>query len=66
MRQANRKGGQRIVSLAPSATSILVALGAGRDLVGVTKWCAEVVPAGKLPSGKHGWEIVGRSTRNAW
>jgi len=49
MRQANRKGGQRIVSLAPSATSILVALGAGRDLVGVTRWCAKVVPTGKLP-----------------
>ncbi len=49
MRHANRKGRQRIVSLAPSATSILVALGAGRDLVGVTRWCTEVVPAGKLP-----------------
>ena len=34
----------RIVSLAPSATSILIALGASRELVGVTKWCADVAP----------------------
>jgi iron complex transport system substrate-binding protein len=34
----------RIVSLAPSATSILVELGALRDLVGVSKWCADVAP----------------------
>jgi iron complex transport system substrate-binding protein len=38
----------RIVSLAPSATSILCAIGARRALVGVTKWCAEVAPVGKL------------------
>jgi iron complex transport system substrate-binding protein len=38
----------RIVSLAPSATSILCAIGAKRALVGVTKWCAEVAPVGKL------------------
>ncbi len=49
MAHANSKRRQRIVSLAPSATSILVALGAGRELVGVTKWCADAVPGGKLP-----------------
>jgi len=35
---------QRIVSLAPSATSILVALGAQRFLIGVSKWCVDVCP----------------------
>lgn len=35
---------RRIVSLAPSATSILVALGARRELVGVSKWCVDVAP----------------------
>ncbi len=34
----------RIVSLAPSVTSILHALGAADCLVGVTRWCADVVP----------------------
>ncbi|HXQ98028.1 MAG TPA: ABC transporter substrate-binding protein [Candidatus Limnocylindrales bacterium] len=34
----------RIVSLAPSATSILVALGARKHLVGVSKWCPDVAP----------------------
>jgi len=34
----------RIVSLAPSATSILVALGARQQLVGVSKWCVDVSP----------------------
>jgi iron complex transport system substrate-binding protein len=38
----------RIVSLAPSATSILWAIGAQRLLVGVTKWCADVAQVGRL------------------
>src|SRR5437899_11357096 len=41
---------QRIVSLAPSATSILCAMGAKTQLVGVTKWCADVAPVAKLPN----------------
>ena len=45
----------RIVSLAPSATSILCAIGARRALVGVTKWCAEVAPVGKLPKLGDCW-----------
>jgi iron complex transport system substrate-binding protein len=39
---------QRIVSLAPSVTSILVALGAAGQLVGVTNWCPAVVGGKKL------------------
>src|SRR6266852_6266640 len=48
---------QRIVSLAPSATSILVALGARRQLVGVTKWCADVAPIGRLPRLGDCWSL---------
>jgi iron complex transport system substrate-binding protein len=47
----------RIVSLAPSATSILCAVGAQRSLVGVTKWCADVAPVGKLPKLGDCWHI---------
>lgn len=45
----------RIVSLAPSATSILWAIGAGRKVVGVSKWCAEVAPVGRLPRVGDCW-----------
>lgn len=38
----------RIVSLAPSATSILFALGAQKNLVGVTRWCKDVAPVNGL------------------
>jgi len=48
---------QRIVSLAPSATSILVALGARRQLVGVTKWCADVAAVGRLPRLGDCWSL---------
>lgn len=57
MTHANHNGRQRIVSLAPSATSILVALGARRRLVGVTKWCAEVAPVGRLPRLGDCWSL---------
>ena len=45
----------RIVSLAPSATSILWALGARRDVVGVTKWCPDVAAVGGLPRVGDCW-----------
>lgn len=48
---------QRIVSLAPSATSILCALGAKNALVGVTKWCADVAPVGDLPKLGDCWHL---------
>jgi iron complex transport system substrate-binding protein len=53
----NRKGGKklRIVSLAPSATSILCAIGAKKALVGVTKWCADVAPVQDLPKLGDCW-----------
>ncbi len=47
----------RIVSLAPSATSILCAMGARSALVGVTKWCADVAPVGKLPKVGDCWHM---------
>lgn len=47
----------RIVSLAPSATSILCAIGAKRALVGVTKWCADVAPVGNLPKLGDCWHM---------
>jgi ABC-type Fe3+-hydroxamate transport system substrate-binding protein len=47
----------RIVSLAPSATSILCAIGAKNLLVGVTKWCADVAPVEKLPKLGDCWHL---------
>jgi iron complex transport system substrate-binding protein len=49
---------QRIVSLAPSATSILVALGARKYLVGVSKWCVDVAPeVAELPRVGDCWAL---------
>lgn len=48
---------QRIVSLAPSVTSILLALGARRDLVGVTRWCSDVAAVGRLPRVGDAWAL---------
>src|SRR5260370_10725528 len=53
----NRRPPFRIVSLAPSVTSILCAIGAKRALVGVTKWCADVAPVGKLPKLGDCWRM---------
>jgi iron complex transport system substrate-binding protein len=55
--KVNRRAPLRIVSLAPSATSILCAIGARRALVGVTKWCADVAPVGKLPKLGDCWHM---------
>jgi iron complex transport system substrate-binding protein len=45
----------RIVSLAPSCTSILCALGAKQYLVAVTQWCADVAPVRGLPAVGDCW-----------
>ncbi len=47
----------RIVSLAPNVTSILLALGASRELVGVSKWCKEVAPVGRRPQVGDCWKM---------
>ena len=47
----------RIVSLAPSATSILCAIGAKKSLIGVTKWCADVAPVNGLPRLGDCWHM---------
>jgi len=54
----NKKHEQlRIVSLAPSATSILCAIGAKKLLVGVTKWCGDVAPVGEVPKLGDCWHM---------
>jgi iron complex transport system substrate-binding protein len=47
----------RIVSLAPSATSILCAIGAKKEIVGITKWCAEVASINGLPRLGDCWHM---------
>ena len=47
----------RIVSLAPSATSILCEIGAQSSLVGVTKWCADVAPVKHLLRFGDCWRL---------
>ena len=46
---------QRIISLAPSATSIICALGGKKSLIGVTRWCRDVVPVNGLPALGDCW-----------
>jgi iron complex transport system substrate-binding protein len=50
-------GRERIVSLAPSVTSVLLELGAGRDLVGVSKWCKDVAQVGWRPQVGDCWKM---------
>ncbi len=45
----------RIVSLAPSATELVLALGAEERLVAVTRWCKEVAPTGGRPELSDCW-----------
>jgi iron complex transport system substrate-binding protein len=47
----------RIVSLAPSITSILLSLGVGRELVGVSRWCKDVAEVGARPAVGDCWKI---------
>ncbi len=57
MIRTHRTSPQRIVSLAPSATSILTALGAKQQLVGVTKWCRDVAEVDGLPRLGDCWSL---------
>ncbi len=50
-------GRARIVSLAPSATSIVCEVGARRWLVGVTKWCCDVASVRGLPQVGDCWHM---------
>jgi iron complex transport system substrate-binding protein len=52
-----KKGTQRIVSLAPSVTSILLALGANEELIGVSKWCKDVADVGTRPQVGDCWKM---------
>ena len=52
-----RKSGMRIVSLAPNVTSILLELGAGRELVGVSRWCKDVAAVGRRPVVGDCWKM---------
>jgi iron complex transport system substrate-binding protein len=47
----------RIVSLAPSVTSILLSLGARLELVGVSKWCRDVASVGPRPQVGDCWKM---------
>ena len=47
----------RIVSLAPSVTSILIALGERRHLIGVSKWCGDVADVRGLPRLGDCWRL---------
>jgi iron complex transport system substrate-binding protein len=57
MNKRAEQGKLRIVSLAPSATSILYAIGAKSSLVGVTKWCVDVAPVAELPQLGDCWRM---------
>lgn len=48
---------QRIVSLVPSASAILFALGAHRDIVGVSRWCKHVAPVGRRAQVGDCWKL---------
>src|SRR5277367_1094910 len=51
-----KPGEMRIVSLAPSVTSILLALGVRSELVGVSRWCKDVAEVGSRPTVGDCWK----------
>ncbi len=48
---------QRIVSLAPNVTSILLALGVRDELVGVSRWCKDVAAVGRRAVVGDCWKL---------
>ena len=61
MRSSSQTAHQRIISLAPSVTSILLALGARRQLVAVSKWCKDVADVNGLPELGDCWALSGNT-----
>jgi iron complex transport system substrate-binding protein len=57
MARMKKLDGMRIVSLAPSVTSILLELGVGRELVGVSRWCKDVAEVGARPAMGDCWKM---------
>jgi iron complex transport system substrate-binding protein len=57
MGRMKKLDGLRIVSLAPSVTSILLSLGLGRELVGVSRWCKDVADVGSRPAVGDCWKM---------
>jgi iron complex transport system substrate-binding protein len=57
MARIKKRGELRIVSLAPSVTSILLELGAGRDLAGISRWCKDVADVGSRPAVGDCWKV---------
>src|SRR5271168_4547220 len=57
MARIKKLDGMRIVSLAPSVTSILLSLGVGRELVGVSRWCKDVAEVGSRPTVGECWKM---------
>ncbi len=57
MGRMKKHGEMRIVSLAPSVTSILLSLGVGRELVGVSRWCKHVADVGGRPAVGDCWKM---------
>jgi iron complex transport system substrate-binding protein len=57
MARAQKIRPQRIVSLAPNVTSILLALGVRNELVGVSRWCKDVAAVGRRPTVGDCWKL---------
>jgi iron complex transport system substrate-binding protein len=57
MTRKNIRGAVRVVSLAPSVTSILLSLGVERELVGVSRWCKDVADVGERPAVGDCWKM---------
>lgn len=53
------------MSLAPSVTSILVALGVRRQLVAVSRWCKDVAEVNGLPALGDCWSLGTKAEENA-
>lgn len=66
MARERQKNEHRVVSLAPSVTSILVAIGARRQIAGVSPWCKDVADVTGLPivSGDC-WHFAGSEERDS-